>query len=335
MKRNRLVSRLGLVWLVAALALAACSTPRNETATPASLQVNGVTRVNTEDGSADLSVSAFDASGDLIEKGALEVVSVTVDDVAVAGASVSPAQAYTATAEICAPIAARDSLRGILTLDATLSMEWNDPDELRGVAARAFADRVRPVDEFAVASFSYDTTSTAVYAPPGYYHLHSDFTADASVLYDAIDEALIYPELSGTPFYRAAYYLIDELGEKGERVLLMLTDGEDTVGGISPTSVIEHAIDSGVTVYIVGLGGGLHSHGQLATIAQATGGIYQHSQDPEGLEAMFTKVWQAAAASGCVTVSFDPVPAPGTLITVTVVLEVAGVELPVTAEIQF
>lgn len=331
--QNFRFNRLAPLWLGALLLLAACASPQPEQAVPASLQVNGVTRVDPTEGSADLSVSAFDADGKMIERGAMSVVSATVDNVETTG--IVGTQALTATAEVCAPISPAASLRGIVALDATLSMQWNDPNELRGDAARAFVDRVRPVDEFAVASFSYDIESTELYSAPGYYHLHSDFTNDAAVMYDAIDEALIYPTMSGTPFFRAAYYLLPELGAEGERVLLLLTDGEDTVGGVTANEVIAEANARDVTVYIVGVGSDLSSHNLLEDIARGTGGIYQHSQDPEGLEGMFTNVWQAAAASGCVTVSFDPVPAPGTVVTVTIVLEVAGVQLPVTAEIQF
>jgi VWFA-related protein len=70
----------------------------------------------------------------------------------------------------------------------------------------------------------------------------------------------------------ALYYF---RAERGQRALVLLTDGDDTASSISWEDALEYARRSGVAVYPVGLGIGelkLAPRGRLAELAEATGG---------------------------------------------------------------
>jgi VWFA-related protein len=70
----------------------------------------------------------------------------------------------------------------------------------------------------------------------------------------------------------ALYYF---RAERGQRALLLLTDGDDTASSISWEDALEYARRSGVAIYPVGLGIGelkLAPRGRLAELAEATGG---------------------------------------------------------------
>lgn len=61
--------------------------------------------------------------------------------------------------------------------------------------------------------------------------------------------------------------------QKGQRALVLLTDGEDTVSGSSWEDTLEYARRSGVAVYTIGLGDtGAPSRSKLIALAEATGG---------------------------------------------------------------
>ena len=79
-----------------------------------------------------------------------------------------------------------------------------------------------------------------------------------TALYDAIITSLYY--------FRA---------ERGQRALVLLTDGEDTASGTSWEDALAYARRSGVAIYTIGLGLSEMKRGsrsKLAELAEATGG---------------------------------------------------------------
>lgn len=61
--------------------------------------------------------------------------------------------------------------------------------------------------------------------------------------------------------------------QRGQRALVLLTDGEDTGSGSSWEDALEYARRSGVAVYPIGLSDvGMSARSKLATLAEATGG---------------------------------------------------------------
>ena len=79
-----------------------------------------------------------------------------------------------------------------------------------------------------------------------------------TALYDAVISSLYY--------FR---------GQRGQRALVVLTDGEDTGSSTSWEDALEYARRSGVTLYAIGLnvsGMNLDIRGKLSTLAESTGG---------------------------------------------------------------
>ncbi|HSG38769.1 MAG TPA: VWA domain-containing protein, partial [Thermoanaerobaculia bacterium] len=61
--------------------------------------------------------------------------------------------------------------------------------------------------------------------------------------------------------------------QKGQRALVLLTDGEDSASGASWEDALEYARRSGVAVYPIGLGDtNVRNRAMLTTLAEVTGG---------------------------------------------------------------
>jgi Ca-activated chloride channel family protein len=84
-----------------------------------------------------------------------------------------------------------------------------------------------------------------------------------------------------------------ERSEVDERVLIVLTDGNDTGSLVPPERAAEIARDNGVVVYTIAIGDPTAVGEQaldektLANIANTTGGGYFHADDRQELEAIY------------------------------------------------
>lgn len=95
--------------------------------------------------------------------------------------------------------------------------------------------------------------------------------------------------------------------EKSNKVLVLLTDGQNTAGNISPDQAIELAMGNDVTVYTIGVGAEqMMAQGffgqrrvnpsrdldedMLTRIAQSTGGQYFRARDAASLEAIYARL---------------------------------------------
>lgn len=316
------------LFVVAALALvlSAC-----QTGGVSSLSFNGISGIDAANGTANLSVSALDGSGNVIGSGTLTVPTATVSKVTDAfGSPVSTT--YAATATICGSITTTTGdLRAMITLDATGSMASSDPSDLRAEAAKsAFIDRMSGSDQAAVSSFDTGTSPTGSYQA---IHVYQDLTSDHAALKTAVDDATFAGSL--TNLWDAGVDSVDYFANQGvtggNRVVVLLTDGLDTSSSNSPSDVISAATSSGVRVYTVGLGSSLDS-ADLIDIASQTGGTYGQVVDPADLSGLFDGIFNASQGSGCVQVKFSPVPTSGHIITGTLTVKVNGT--PVTATYQ-
>lgn len=92
-----------------------------------------------------------------------------------------------------------------------------------------------------------------------------------TVLHDAIITSLYY--------FRA---------ERGQRALVLLTDGEDTASGTTWEDALAYARKSGVTVYTIGLGKGRRD--KLAELAQATGGRAFFIERADELAGIYSRI---------------------------------------------
>lgn len=92
--------------------------------------------------------------------------------------------------------------------------------------------------------------------------------------------------------------------EESNKVIILLTDGQNTVGNITPEQANELAINNGVTIYTIGVGAesmvtqgffGMRrtnpsrdlDEGMLTTLAESTGGQYFRAKDTEDLQQIY------------------------------------------------
>ncbi len=150
-------------------------------------------------------------------------------------------------------------------------------------AARRFARAMlRPQDQMGVMQFATDVsvltpfTNKVSLIDRGLRHLHSDY---ATALYNAV--------VLGS----------DRLGGKeGRKVLVLISDGDDTVGEDNYGQALEHALRNEVMIYslidvpiMASAGrdtGGEHA---LISLAEQTGGKYFYANQ-DGLDAAFERV---------------------------------------------
>ncbi len=82
------------------------------------------------------------------------------------------------------------------------------------------------------------------------------------------------------------------------RILILLTDGENSAGAIDPLQAMQLAVEHGIRIYAIGIGSAPQSStglnqsdaNVLARIAQATGGTYFHASNPRQLEQIYATI---------------------------------------------
>jgi Ca-activated chloride channel family protein len=124
------------------------------------------------------------------------------------------------------------------------------------------------------------------------------FTDDLDVIRELLDEAQIRMLGPKTMLGDAMGLAINlfERSEVDERVLIVLTDGNDTGSLVPPERAAEIARDNEVVTYTVAIGDPASVGEQaldettLENIASITGGSYFHANDRDELEAIYTKL---------------------------------------------
>ena len=122
------------------------------------------------------------------------------------------------------------------------------------------------------------------------------FTDDLEVVRELLDEAQIRMLGPRTMLGDAMGLAINlfERSEVDERVLIVLTDGNDTGSLVPPERAAEIARDNGVVVYTIAIGDPTAAGEQaldektLEHIARITNGEYFHANDRQELEAIYT-----------------------------------------------
>lgn len=174
----------------------------------------------------------------------------------------------------------------VLAIDGSESLLRNEKLELQ--AARRFVDTLlRPQDELDVIEFS-DTVHEIV-----------SFTSDKKT----IDNGLNTLEKgASTAMYNAIYLGSQRLGETSQgggrrRVLVLITDGGDTVHGARYTQAVEQAQRAGVSIYSLIIipiyaDAGRNTGGEHALMQMSadTGGKFFYVEDAKDLAPAFQKV---------------------------------------------
>lgn len=107
-----------------------------------------------------------------------------------------------------------------------------------------------------------------------------------------------------TTFYDAVitslYYF---RAERGQRALVMLTDGEDTASGTTWEDALAYARKSGVTIYTIGLGKGPES--KLMELAEVTGGRAYFIDRADQLSGTYSRIEEELRSRYLLTYNSD------------------------------
>ncbi len=302
-----------LLGLVAVFGLTSC---QEQLPQPDQITVNGYVTDRTQ-GKVDFNLSAF-KQGQVITTGQVTAVSTQVST-----------PGYSGQATICGQIVFNNQVTAIVTLDATGSMSWNDPSKLRNTAAKAFIDRLGTQDKAAVASFDTFTSPT-----PGYRAIRvwQDLTNDKALLKSAVDKATF--DGGATNLWDAVADSADVVATNVNPVALVFTDGEDNSSSMNYLDAANYAKGKGVKVFMAGLGNTL-AYNQMQEVARITGGTFADTSDPNQLQDLFDRIFNAMRASFCVSVVFSPVPNPGTTIDGVLYVTLNGKTLTVPYQVTF
>jgi len=98
-----------------------------------------------------------------------------------------------------------------------------------------------------------------------------------------------------TPIAYSMGKAVDDLGDSGKRVLILISDGEETCGG-DPCPVARKLADRGVDLQFnaIGLAVGAKARSQLQCIAKAGRGAYYDTKDTDSLGQALRKLTQRA-----------------------------------------
>jgi Ca-activated chloride channel homolog len=322
---------------VLGFAIMACET--QSVLIPNRATVNGYTFTNKDAGQVKLSVSALNDQDQVLPTGTISNASVS--NLATSGSRLT-LQASSATVSICANISSSSgALKCAIILDSTGSMNRNDPPAVRGdltttarnQAAKTFIARMRSTDQAAIATFSTFVTPTTPYNA---IQITQDFTSDKNLLRTGTDDATRAE--GNTNLWDAVFDASDllETQTSTNKIALVLTDGADSDSIKTVQEAITNATSKGVKIYMIGLGSpsSLNSS-EMASIARETGGLYATTGQTSELNNLFNGVFNATQAQGCMEITFNPVPAPGTVVSGTLNFSVNGVALSTSFSITF
>lgn len=131
-------------------------------------------------------------------------------------------------------------------------------------------------------------------------YIQAPLTFDLSTVKQLLDEAVLGLVGKRTAIGEAIGLAVKRFDRRDQtnRVLVLLTDGENTAGNISPEQALELAIAKNVTIYTIGVGSnrnrvGFFNQGSgvdeqaLSTIAKATNGQYFRATDSKELQNIY------------------------------------------------
>ena len=140
-------------------------------------------------------------------------------------------------------------------------------------------------------------------------YLQAPLTFDRKTVAQLLDESVIGLVGEQTAIGDAIGLAVKRLEarEKTNKVLILLTDGRNTTGNITPEQAKELAVESGVTVYTIGVGADKMvvenffgrrqvnpsrelDEDMLTDIATATGGKYFRARDAQELEQIYSRL---------------------------------------------
>ena len=200
------------------------------------------------------------------------------------------------------PIVRTEAARDImLALDLSGSMDYVDfPDE-EGADVSRFAAVQRVVEGF-VAERESDRIGLIVFGTKAYLQL--PFTRDletAGALVDLMEVGMAGPKTALGDSIGLAINSFEN-SEVDDRLLILLTDGNDTASKMTPINAADIAKLNGVEIYTIGIGN-TEATGEdrvdfdtLAAIAARTGGEFFNAENEAALDAVYRRIDETAAA---------------------------------------
>jgi VWFA-related protein len=162
-------------------------------------------------------------------------------------------------------------IHAAVAIDVSASMEPNLA-KAQQAALRFLQDTIKPKDRAAVVVFNDHPNLTV------------KFTKDVNELAGGL--AGLKAE-RGTALYDTLVFTLYYFnGIKGQRALLLLSDGKDEGSRFSYEDALEYARRAGVTIYTIGLGKEVEKR-KLEKIAEETGGRAFFLQDATGLDSIY------------------------------------------------
>jgi Ca-activated chloride channel family protein len=194
------------------------------------------------------------------------------------------------------PIERTESARDLLiAVDLSGSMDMRDFQDQEG----ATIDRLEAVklvlDDF-ISRREGDRLGLIVFGDSA--HLQVPFTPDHDTLRELLAQTrvrMVGPRTMIGDAIGLAIKLFDA-SEAEERVLILLTDGDDTGSKVPPATAAEIAAERDITIHTIGIGdpasGGddIVDVDSLQTIAETTGGSYFLAADRQELEGIYAEL---------------------------------------------
>ncbi len=200
------------------------------------------------------------------------------------------------------PIVRTEAARDImLALDLSGSMDYHDFPGEDGEVVSRFEAVQRVVDRFVTARQD-DRIGLIVFGTKAYLQL--PFTRDldtARALVDLMDVGMAGPKTALGDSIGLAIRSF-ETSEVDERLLILLTDGNDTASKMTPINAADIARLNGVEIYTIGIGDTAATGEDrvdfdvLAAIAARTGGEFYNAEDEAALDAVYRRIDQTAVA---------------------------------------
>lgn len=200
------------------------------------------------------------------------------------------------------PITRTEAARDImLAVDLSGSMDYRDFPGLDDQPVSRFAAVQRVVAQF-VGERQEDRVGLIVFGDRAYLQL--PFTRDlatAAALVDLMEVGMAGPRTALGDAVGLAIRSF-ESSQVSDRVLILLTDGNDTASRMTPINAAGIAAQNGIQIHTIGIGDESArgedrvDFGVLRNVAERTGGTFSNAQDEQTLGRVYSAIDAATAA---------------------------------------
>jgi Ca-activated chloride channel family protein len=183
----------------------------------------------------------------------------------------------------------------LLAVDLSGSMETQDFQDADGNTVDRLTAVKQVLDEF-LAQRQGDRVGLIFFGSAAF--VQAPFTDDLEVCRELLDEAQVRMAGPQTAFGDALGLAINtfERSTVKERVLIALTDGNDTASQVPPAKAAQIAKDKGIVIHTVAVGDPTAAgedaldEATLEQVASSTGGLYSHAGNRDELQAIYDRL---------------------------------------------